>query len=369
MRAHQQSSTRKFNRHWQSGGGGGRKVISFYMHANYPNSAGTPGSLNSNILINNPAPGNIINIEIDRSRRSSGYQERLDHLSDERSERMFSLWGTFRGAIDWDNGNQPAFTSTYYGHDEDWLYKGLYLYEAQYKLINLFAGAFYGVTEQDNKVHAYFNDEYTRLMMYGPIYLPRTQNQGSGAQYWDEATWIKFASLYNKVHIWIPYPRTDEILLQPSSKTESGRIYNPDGSLGPLVTFNSFPGVFQVEPTNNSGEYESYMINHPLNLHIHLPIGFPPSRTGTAPPYVRKYTYLSDADRYTWSVAPMMGMYSNKIFIKGPYPVGTNPPTTSEWYDKEFMEYMPVGDVIYHYDIDTTLSVEDNARNYAATIQ
>lgn len=368
MRGHQQSNTRKLNRHWQSGGGGLR-VVSFYMNGHYPYSASQPTS--NDIYINNPTQANPENITIDRQNRST--PELIQFISDGRQNRMYTQWGSLATAMgEGLNGAQPAARSTYYGHDEEWNFMNLFNNRDKYKLINLFVGGFYKQTGQDGLIRAYFNDEYTRARFYGPIYLPTTISSYTTSSRILLAEFDKLAAFYDKVHIWMPYPRMDAPVLSPSSNFQTGAMYNPDGSTT-QVSLQQFPFTIALQAGFSSYWYDDSMLQHPVNIHLHLPTTFDLSNVSVSPTYVREYkkqyTNQSGVDIWTWGCSPMAGnTYTRKVFIHGPFSSGSNPSSSSPWYRRTFREYMPIGDIIIHTDIDISKTVEENMRNYAATI-
>lgn len=370
MRGHQQSNTRKLNRHWQSGGGG-RKVVSFYMHANYPRTASNPGTFNANILI--PVPNyeeEPLEINIDRSSASSGNQEYIFHLQQEREAYLFPSWYALGAALgyrdpDQDGNPTPFVHSTYYGEDRYAYYMNIYNTQDKYKMINLFVGAFYAIRHPDNLLYAYFNEDHVRPAMLGPIYFPEP-NFASGVYGYSEEEWPVMAEIMSKIHIWVMHPSEDQLLLQPSSRTTTGPVRDGDGNIVETVTTNWFPSTFRIY--GNPGQtfyYQDYMAEHPLVPHIHLPVSWAGRDVAGAPPYVYEY----NPDIHRWSMVPMEGQYAKKIVIGGPYDGGTVPATNSPWYNRTFRQWMEVGEFIIHYDIDHTKTLEENMMTYAKTIR
>jgi len=379
MRGHWQSGTRKLNRHYQSGEG--YNALDIYMHCNYPASAYSPGSENVNILINPPQEGVIQNIEIDRSNKPAANQEKFNHLSLKNQNIMFPLWNQLDVIFGWGSGHNPgdreiAYTSHYYyptlAKGNDAYYMSLFTYPKMHDIINLFCGGFYGIQQyneptQSMKTFSYFNDKNTRTRFYGPIWLPFPSDIEAYAADLTESVWQKLLDLYNKIHIWLPYP-SQSIILNPSTRLGTGTMYNSHNQSMGQVQYEYHPFTLALEDNNMSGfRYHEFMENYSLDIHIHLPSDYDITYLSKSPAYVREYQHLVDADVWKWNIVPIGGNdYCRKIFITGPMGAHTSstPGASSPWYHKTFREYMPIGNIIPICDIDLNKTVEENAQDY-----
>lgn len=382
MRGHRQSATRQLNRHYQSGNRGG-KVLNLYWHCNYPASAYSPGVDNSNILINPPVAGVIQNIEIDRQNANTSYEEDLSHLSLTRQNIMFALWNHLITILGWGisgpGTHDLAYQSYYYYPDlsnsNKAYYLSVYSELEKYKIINLFCGAFYGINQynpptQSTKIFSYFNDENTRCRFFAPVYFPKPNNLSiANDQSADsEQKWARLCALWDKIHVWIPYP-SPSVLFSPSvNRLGTATMYDSHNrSLG-SYQYEIFPATFAYNRHENP-RFWPYMQNYRMNLHIHLPIGYDLNNLALSPTYVREYQHLVDADVWKWNLVPISGNdYNRHIYIQSPITGGGSPGSSSPWYHKTFREWNEIGDIIPIRDIDTSKSIEENAADYARTI-